>query len=188
LFPPKRGQGGRQLLAPGFSRGKPRCPGFRFCLHYSLENPAASQRSKPAPRRKLAYRDKASSAMLINHTKQFIIAPYFNPRRIYMADNISSLSEQELAELIANASKQLEHKRGSKKRETIAKIKDLATSIGVQVEIIDAGNKASRAGSKVAVKYRDPANAKHVWTGRGMKPRWLRSLLESGRAIEEFLV
>ncbi len=105
-----------------------------------------------------------------------------------MTDNISNLSEQELAELIATASKHLEHKRGSKKRETIAQIKELAASIGVQVEITDAGNKTSRAGSKVAVKYRDPSNAKHVWTGRGMKPRWLKALLDSGRSIEEFLV
>jgi len=105
-----------------------------------------------------------------------------------MTDNINNLSEQELAELIAVASKQLEHKRGSKKRETIAQIKELAASIGVQVEIVDGGNKATRAGSKVAVKYRDPASPKHVWTGRGMKPRWLKSLLDAGRSIEEFLV
>lgn len=106
-----------------------------------------------------------------------------------MTDNISSMSEQELAELIAHASKQLEQKRGSKKRETIQRIRELAASIGVQVEIMDAGGKSSsRAGSKVAVKYRDPSNAKHVWTGRGMKPRWLKSLLDSGRSIEEFLV
>jgi len=105
-----------------------------------------------------------------------------------MTDNIHDLSEQQLAELIAVASKQLEHKRGSKKRETIAQIKELAASIGVQIEIIDGSNKATRAGSKVAVKYRDPSNPKHVWTGRGMKPRWLKSLLDSGRSIEEFLV
>lgn len=106
-----------------------------------------------------------------------------------MSENISNLSEQELAELIAQASKQLEHKRGSKKRETIAQIKELAASIGVQVEITDGGNKTtSRAGSKVAVKYRDPSNPKHVWTGRGMKPRWLKALIDSGRSIEEFLV
>jgi DNA-binding protein H-NS len=105
-----------------------------------------------------------------------------------MTDNINNLSEQELAELIAQASKQLEHKRGSKKRETIAQIKELAAAIGVQIEIIEGGNKTTRAGSKVAVKYRDPANPKNVWTGRGMKPRWLKSLLDAGRSIEEFLV
>ena len=105
-----------------------------------------------------------------------------------MTDNITHLSEPELAELIANASKALEYKRGSKKREGIAQIKALAASIGVQVEITDADKKSSRAGSKVAVKYRDPANAKHAWTGRGVKPRWLRELLEQGRTLEEFLV
>jgi len=105
-----------------------------------------------------------------------------------MTDNINELSDTELAELIANASKQLEHKRGSKKREIINQIKDLASSIGVQVEILDAGVKPSRSGSKVAIKYRDSSNPKNVWTGRGMKPRWLKNLLDAGRSIEEFLI
>ncbi len=107
-----------------------------------------------------------------------------------MTDQINNLSDQELAELIANASKQLEHKRGSKKREVVAQIKELATSVGIQVEIVDAPvvRTSSRAGVKVAIKYRDPANPKNAWTGRGMKPRWLKSLLENGRNIDEFLI
>jgi len=106
-----------------------------------------------------------------------------------MTEQINTLSDQELAELIATASKQLEHKRGSKKREVLSQIKELASSIGVQVEITDgAGTRSSRAGSKVAIKYRDPANPKHVWTGRGMKPRWLKNLLDTGRTVEEFLI
>lgn len=105
-----------------------------------------------------------------------------------MTDQINNLSDKELAELIANASKQLEHKRGSKKREILSQIRELAASIGVQVEITDGGTRPSRAGSKVAIKYRDSANPKNVWTGRGMKPRWLKNLLDAGRSIEEFLI
>lgn len=105
-----------------------------------------------------------------------------------MTDQITNLSDQELAELIASASKQLEHKRGSKKREVLNQIRDLASSINVQVEFVEPVARPSRAGSKVAIKYRDPANPKHVWTGRGMKPRWLKGLLDNGRSIEEFLI
>lgn len=105
-----------------------------------------------------------------------------------MSENLTELSEQELADLIANAAKQLEHKRGSKKREVVNQIRELAASIGVQVEITDSAPRSSRAGSKVAIKYRDPANPKNAWTGRGMKPRWLKNYLDSGREIDSFLI
>lgn len=106
-----------------------------------------------------------------------------------MAENIATLSENELADLIAKASKELEVKRQGKKRETIAQIKDLAASIGVYVEISEGERKASsRKGSSVPIKYRDPDNPRNAWTGRGMKPRWLNALLEQGRSLEEFQV
>lgn len=105
-----------------------------------------------------------------------------------VSDNITDMSEKELAELISKATKVLDTKRGSKKRDGIAKIKEIAASIGVQVDIIDTEKRSSRAGSKVAVKYRDPTNPKNAWTGRGMKPRWLRAFLEQGRSLDEFLV
>ncbi|BBL76226.1 H-NS family nucleoid-associated regulatory protein [Methylomagnum ishizawai] len=106
-----------------------------------------------------------------------------------MSDNIATLSEVELAELIANASKELEAKRHGKKRETILKIKELASSIGMHVEISEGDKKpTTRKGTSVPVKYRDPNNAKNAWTGRGMKPRWLTAYLEQGRSQEEFRV
>jgi DNA-binding protein H-NS len=106
-----------------------------------------------------------------------------------MAENIATLSEHELSELIAKASKELEAKRQGKKRETIAQIKELAASIGVHVEISEGEKKAaSRKGSSVPIKYRDPENPKNAWTGRGMKPRWLNALLSKGRSLEEFQV
>ena len=102
---------------------------------------------------------------------------------------IATLSENELAELIAKASRELEVKRQGKKRETIAQIKELASSIGVSVEISESEKKAtSRRGSSVPVKYRDPDNSRNAWTGRGMKPRWLNALLAQGRSLEEFQV
>lgn len=106
-----------------------------------------------------------------------------------MAENIATLSENELADLIAKASKELEYKRQGKKRETIAEIKALAASIGVYVEISEGEKKtSSRKGSSVPIKYRDPDNPKNAWTGRGMKPRWLNALMEQGRSLEEFQV
>jgi DNA-binding protein H-NS len=107
-----------------------------------------------------------------------------------MSENITSLSERELADLIAKAAKELDSKREGKKRETLAQIRKLAASIGVQVEIREADKEpgSKRKGGSIPIKYRDRSNPEHVWTGRGMKPRWLAALLEQGRSIEEFRV
>ena len=106
-----------------------------------------------------------------------------------MTDAIENLSDQDLAELIAKASKQLESRRHGKKKEVIAQIKTLAASIGVEVEITEGEPKTgSRRGLKVAVKYRDPGNSNHQWTGRGVKPHWLSAYLGQGRSLDEFQV
>ena len=106
-----------------------------------------------------------------------------------MSTNIASLSELELAELISRASKELEQKQKSKKGEVIAQIKELAASIGVQIEFGETNKaRSTRKGSTVAIKYRDPDNASNTWTGRGVKPRWLNAYLEQGRSIEDFKI
>ena len=106
-----------------------------------------------------------------------------------MSGDIAQLSENELAELIAKASRELETKRQGKRRETMNQIREMASSIGLSVEFSETDRKpTSRKGSSVPIKYRDPDNPKNAWTGRGMKPRWLNAHLERGRSLEEFQV
>jgi DNA-binding protein H-NS len=50
-----------------------------------------------------------------------------------------------------------------------------------------SGKGASKAaGSTVAAKYHGPNG--ETWTGRGLTPRWLKSLLEQGRTKEDFAI
>lgn len=106
-----------------------------------------------------------------------------------MNANLHELSESELAAVIDNAQKALRDRQEGKRKEGIAKIKEIAASIGVGVEITaDTAKPLPRRGGKVAVKYQNPANPANKWTGRGMKPKWLRELIEQGRSLEEFSV
>lgn len=101
----------------------------------------------------------------------------------------TQLSEQALADLIQGATKALDEKRQHARREVLAKVKALAASIGVAVEIKDATPETGgRTGSKVAIKYRDPDNSKNAWSGRGVRPKWLQAYLAQGRSIMEFTV
>jgi len=109
-----------------------------------------------------------------------------------MNEKLHELSETELAQLIDNAKKQLQERQLGKRKEVIAQIKDLAAKISCTVELTEITPEkavgSSRKGSKVAVKYRNPENPKHQWTGRGMQPKWLRELIEQGHTLDEYSV
>ena len=49
-----------------------------------------------------------------------------------------------------------------------------------------ASGKGPSKGGTVAAKYHGPNG--ETWTGRGLTPRWLKSLLEQGRTKEDFAV
>lgn len=97
-----------------------------------------------------------------------------------------NLSESELKVLITKAETALKTKQENKRKEVIAQIKQLAASIDAHVEIVENGKKAGKRKSKVAVKYRHPQDPDKTWTGRGIKPKWLQSLLSKGHSLSEF--
>jgi DNA-binding protein H-NS len=50
-----------------------------------------------------------------------------------------------------------------------------------------SGKGASKvAGTTVPAKYQGPNG--ETWTGRGLTPRWMKSLLEQGRTKEDFAI
>lgn len=99
-----------------------------------------------------------------------------------------NLSETELQAVIEKAEIALKNKQANKRKEVIAKIKELAASIDAHVEIHEVGKKAPRPASKVPVKYRHPKDRDKTWTGRGMTPKWVRALLDKGHDLSEFKV
>jgi DNA-binding protein H-NS len=99
-----------------------------------------------------------------------------------------NLSENELQAVIERAEVALKNKQANKRKETIAKIRELAASIDVTVEIHEGGRKTARTVTKVAVKYRHPKDPTQTWTGRGMTPKWMRALLDKGHDRSEFKV
>ena len=102
--------------------------------------------------------------------------------------NYQDLSENELQSVIANAEKALKDKQKNKRKEVVTQINELAASIGVKVEIHEGDKRSARKGIKVPIKYRNPDNPNDKWTGRGVTPKWLQALIESGRDKSEFKV
>ena len=120
-----------------------------------------------------------------------------------MSIDLSGLSAKQLGALIKNAKKQ---QSIVAKRTPIAKVRaqltKLAKAEGYSIDELfgaPAGRTGSKRGpkpgpkpgrklGKVAPKYRNPADTKQTWTGRGKRPRWLTELTAKGKKIEEFLI
>ena len=123
-----------------------------------------------------------------------------------MSLNIETLNPQELAALI---------KRANSRRKVLAKRKPAAQTKAAVAKVLKASGwsfeelygktggsavalapkkagKASkskgRSTGKVAPKYRNPANEKETWTGRGRQPRWVAAEITNGRKLEDFLI
>ena len=120
-----------------------------------------------------------------------------------MSIDLRGLSAKELATLISKAKEQ---QTRIAKRTPIAtvrsKITKFAKAEGYTLDELfgSTGGKAAKKSAKtaaakparklgkVAPKYRNPANAKETWSGRGKQPRWLTALTAKGKKAEDFLI
>jgi DNA-binding protein H-NS len=119
-----------------------------------------------------------------------------------MAFDLAGLSAKDLGALLKQAQ---QRKTLLEKRPSITKVRaqivKYARANGYAIEELfgdtgkgsarrAAGKKAARAKrtSKVAPKYRNPANPEETWSGRGRQPRWLAALTAKGKKLEQFLI
>lgn len=98
-----------------------------------------------------------------------------------------------LKELLAQKEaldKEIENAKKQARSEAIAKVRTLMLEYGLTAADLSAKNAAkgsTRTGGKVAVKYRNAATG-DTWSGRGLRPNWLKAALAAGRKIDEFSV
>ena len=124
-----------------------------------------------------------------------------------MSVNLESLSSKELAELISRANQRkkvlAKRKPANQVRAAVAKF---LKSVGWTFDELygKGGAKPAAAPSsapkparkttkgrvlgKVAPKYRNPANPKETWAGRGKQPKWLAAETSKGKKLEDFLI
>jgi DNA-binding protein H-NS len=121
-----------------------------------------------------------------------------------MTIDLNALSSRELDALINQAKKR---KTTLTKRKPVATVRSKLTALakaeGYSIAELFGGAAKAKAASpakkrvspnkgrklgKVAAKYRNPANAKETWSGRGKQPRWLAALTKKGKKAEDFLI
>ncbi len=97
--------------------------------------------------------------------------------------NLKSMSAFELIDLRNKVEAVLSAKVG-KERDALKNRLDKLSRIGGKRA--EGRPKHALAGKKVAPKYRGPNG--EMWSGRGLKPRWLVEALKGGKKAEDFLI
>lgn len=93
------------------------------------------------------------------------------------------LRRKETADVVARIREAIAHYGLSAADLGLAPVAGGAAKKAVRKARKSAGRKAGGKGT-VPVKYRDEAG--HTWTGRGLKPVWLREALAAGRTLADF--
>jgi DNA-binding protein H-NS len=101
---------------------------------------------------------------------------------------MTKLSLSDLLAQKAALEKQIADTQREERAEAVSQVRALMSQYGLS--LADLGSKPAAApkrsvGGKVAAKYRNPASGE-TWSGRGLKPNWLKAALESGRTLADF--
>ncbi len=112
-----------------------------------------------------------------------------------MSYDLSSLTVEELHELIEEAKSYIIAKKEQAVQKAYVQMVQLATALGMSVEdVLARGRKTApktkeeKAVKRVAPKYRNPLNADETWTGRGKPPRWVQEKISRGITLEDMLI
>lgn len=105
--------------------------------------------------------------------------------------DISKLSIAELHTLQDQITKALKDREQAERAKAREQILAIAQGIGVPLkELMGTQARVAKTGSvtKVAVRYRHPAETSLHWTGRGRQPKWVHEWLESGQSLDALKV
>ncbi|MCV6593754.1 MAG: H-NS histone family protein [Silicimonas sp.] len=97
--------------------------------------------------------------------------------------DLGKLSLEELKSLQKNVEKEIKTFKSRARDAAMKDLQQVAKKHGLSVdEILGKKGKGRKAGSPA--KYRNPADDRQTWSGRGRQPTWYKEALSSGKTPE----
>ena len=94
---------------------------------------------------------------------------------------ISSMNFDELLAIKAKVEAAIETRISEEHRRLTASLERLESLSKTTKGIRGSARSNGHAKRTLAAKYRNPANPKETWAGRGLRPRWLVAALKGGK-------
>lgn len=91
-----------------------------------------------------------------------------------MTNNTKNMSLEELLALERTVQEQISKQRDAKRKEVLGQISDLVYQYGLTYdEVVRAIRNTAKRG-KAPAMYRNPANPRQTWSGKGVAPQWFK--------------
>ena len=97
--------------------------------------------------------------------------------------NLGKMSLEELKALAKDVKKAIASYQDRQRAEALKEVQAVAKKHGMSVDEL-LGKKGKRKKSKVAPKYRNPANPSETWSGRGRQPQWFKDATKGGKSAK----
>ena len=103
-------------------------------------------------------------------------------------EDLTNIPLKELVVLQGKLNTAIELRREEEKQEIYQKITALASESGFSLDELINQKPAKTKKIPSVIRYRNPSNKDEGWTGKGRKPKWLETMLEAGKKLEDFAV
>lgn len=107
--------------------------------------------------------------------------------------DLSTFDFSNLLQLRADVDAEIRRRESEEKAKAAKQVLELIRTHGLDIE--DLATKSAKLGTvgaaarkPVEAKYRHPDDASLSWTGRGRKPLWVVSWLDSGKSLDDLLI
>lgn len=107
--------------------------------------------------------------------------------------DLKALSLKDLKTLKNRVEKEIARRATTEKKKALKELAAIAAARGFDLnELLGAPRgrattrraKPVRGRARSAAKYRNPADPKQTWSGRGRKPKWVQDWLAAGNPLE----
>lgn len=101
--------------------------------------------------------------------------------------DLNSMSMDELRKLRKDVDKAIESFKEREQLAALAAVESIARERGFSLgELARISVKRSRGVNPP--KYANPEDPRQTWTGRGRRPKWVETALESGKTMEDLAI
>ena len=96
------------------------------------------------------------------------------------------MSLEELRSLQKDIEKAIDTYEQRQKAEARKELEEHAKALGFKLEDL-VSDRSAKPKKPVPPKYQHPETGK-TWSGRGMKPKWVKEYIESGNSLDDLLI
>lgn len=105
-----------------------------------------------------------------------------------MGVNVNEMSKEELKKLIKDAEKALDTLEARRLAEAKKAAETAAKEYGFSLDELLDGSARKKKGTKGPAKYANPADPSQTWTGKGRKPHWVNTALDTGKSLDDLKI